>query len=244
MRSSGSSFTQHTWTPQPSGQTGSGKSFSMTGVRDDKELRGIIPNSFEHIFQHIARASTNERYLVRTSYLESMSIGVLRRLSASKTSTLTLNEIPFGRTTVYNEEIRDLLVAQTKRLELKEHPDTGVYVKDLSTFVVKDFSEIERLLDVGAKNRSVGATLMNAESSRSHSIFTITIEASEKGADGEERLRMGKLHLVDLAGSERQSKTGATGDRLKVGMCCVVCMNHARINEMDRVPTCIGSGKD
>lgn len=56
---------------------------------------------------------------------------------------------------------------------------------------------------------------MNATSSRSHSIFTITIESSEMGEDGQEHYKVGKLHLVDLAGSERQSKTGATGDRLK-----------------------------
>ncbi|CAB4008592.1 kinesin KIF3A isoform X2 [Paramuricea clavata] len=56
---------------------------------------------------------------------------------------------------------------------------------------------------------------MNEHSSRSHAIFTITIERSEKGADGQQHVRMGKLHMVDLAGSERQSKTGATGQRLK-----------------------------
>lgn len=56
---------------------------------------------------------------------------------------------------------------------------------------------------------------MNAESSRSHSIFTVTVEACEIGSDGENHIRAGKLNMVDLAGSERQSKTGATGDRLK-----------------------------
>jgi kinesin family protein 3/17 len=64
----------------------------------------------------------------------------------------------------------------------------------------------------GKRNRSVGATLMNATSSRSHSIFTIVIECAENSGD---HIRVGKLNLVDLAGSERQSKTGATGDRLK-----------------------------
>ena len=65
------------------------------------------------------------------------------------------------------------------------------------------------------KNRSVGATNMNAVSSRSHSLFQITIERSELGADGKQHIRAGKLNLVDLAGSERIAKTGATGDRLK-----------------------------
>jgi hypothetical protein len=70
---------------------------------------------------------------------------------------------------------------------------------------------------VGKKNRQVGATAMNADSSRSHSIFTVTVEmvtmpeAGQEGGQGGGALRMGKLNLVDLAGSERQSKTGATG---------------------------------
>nr|CAD7435904.1 unnamed protein product [Timema monikensis] len=61
----------------------------------------------------------------------------------------------------------------------------------------------------------VGATAMNETSSRSHAIFTITIENGDVGEDGKQHIKMGKLHLVDLAGSERQSKTGATGLRLK-----------------------------
>lgn len=86
-------------------------------------------------------------------------------------------------------------------------------------------------LQVGRKNRSVGATWMNQDSSRSHSVFTITVESADKAAatassspdtggrtsasGGSNTVRVGKLNLVDLAGSERQSKTGATGDRLK-----------------------------
>lgn len=70
-------------------------------------------------------------------------------------------------------------------------------------------------MSIGNKNRSVGSTNMNEQSSRSHAIFSVTVECSDKGPDGAQRIRVGKLHLVDLAGSERQSKTGATGIRLK-----------------------------
>merc|ERR1719356_2374773 len=70
-------------------------------------------------------------------------------------------------------------------------------------------------MNKGWKNRSTGATNMNAESSRSHSIFTITIEMMSTGAGDSSHIRKGKLNLVDLAGSERQAKTGAAGDRLK-----------------------------
>ena len=64
-------------------------------------------------------------------------------------------------------------------------------------------------MEVGKKNRRAAATAMNPSSSRSHSIFTITVETSEMGADGENHIRVGKLNLVDLAGSERQAKTHA-----------------------------------
>lgn len=100
--------------------------FSL-GVRTDPELRGVIPNSFSHVFTHISR-SQDEQYLVRASYLE-----------------------------IYQEEIRDLLSKEyEKRLELRERPDTGVYVKDLSSFVAKSVKEIEHVMTVGNKNRAVG----------------------------------------------------------------------------------------
>nr|AAH45542.1 KIF3A protein [Homo sapiens] len=169
------------------GQTGTGKTFTMEGVRAIPELRGIIPNSFAHIFGHIAKAEGDTRFLVRVSYLG-----------------------------IYNEEVRDLLGKdQTQRLEVIERPDVGVYIKDLSAYVVNNADDMDRIMTLGHKNRSVGATNMNEHSSRSHAIFTITIECSEKGIDGNMHVRMGKLHLVDLAGSERQAKTGATGQRLK-----------------------------
>uniref|UniRef100_A0A7N8XST4 Kinesin-like protein n=1 Tax=Mastacembelus armatus TaxID=205130 RepID=A0A7N8XST4_9TELE len=169
------------------GQTGTGKTFTMEGVRAVPELRGIIPNSFAHVFGHIAKAEGDTRFLVRVSYLE-----------------------------IYNEEVRDLLGKdQMQRLEVKERPDVGVYIKDLSGYVVNNADDMDRIMTLGHKNRSVGATNMNEHSSRSHAIFTITIECSEKGVDGNQHVRMGKLHLVDLAGSERQGKTGATGQRLK-----------------------------
>eukprot|EP01135_Chromosphaera_perkinsii_P006664 Nk52_evm66s554 gene=Nk52_evmTU66s554 len=168
------------------GQTGTGKTFTMEGVRKDPELRGLIPNAFEHIYTSIAR-SQDKQFLVRASYLE-----------------------------IYQEEIRDLLSKdQKKKLSLKEKPDVGVYVKDLSSFVVRNSKEINQVMSVGNKNRSVGATNMNEHSSRSHAIFVINVECSEVGLDGDNHIRAGKLNLVDLAGSERQAKTGSVGERLK-----------------------------
>ncbi|XP_051844300.1 kinesin-like protein KIF17 isoform X2 [Antechinus flavipes] len=168
------------------GQTGSGKSFTMQGLPDPPTQRGIIPRAFEHIFESV-QCAENTKFLVRASYLE-----------------------------IYNEDIRDLLGADTKqKLELKEHPEKGVYVKGLSMHTVHSVAQCERIMEMGWKNRSVGYTLMNKDSSRSHSIFTISIEIYAVDERGKDHLRAGKLNLVDLAGSERQSKTGATGERLK-----------------------------
>ncbi|KAK9534093.1 hypothetical protein VZT92_009164 [Zoarces viviparus] len=168
------------------GQTGTGKTHTMQGVSNDPEMRGVIPNSFQHIFTQISRTQ-NQKYLVRSSYLE-----------------------------IYQEEIRDLLCRDNNRkLELKENPDFGVYVKDLSSVVTKNATEIEHVMNLGNQSRSVGFTNMNERSSRSHAIFLITVECSEAGPDGEDHIRVGKLNMVDLAGSERQSKSGAKGLRLK-----------------------------
>lgn len=168
------------------GQTGTGKTYTMAGNPDSPQTKGIIPNAFAHIFGHIAKAKDNQKFLVRVSYME-----------------------------IYNEEVRDLLGKDVnKSLEVKERADIGVFVKDLSGYVVHNADDLENIMKLGNKNRVVGATKMNLESSRSHAIFSITVESSEL-ADGIQHVKMGKLQLVDLAGSERQSKTQATGIRLK-----------------------------
>ncbi|XP_050100574.1 osmotic avoidance abnormal protein 3 [Anopheles aquasalis] len=186
------------------GQTGCGKSHTMQGTTYNMSAAdpnnanniGIIPRSFEHIFEAISLAN-EVRYLVLVSYLE-----------------------------IYNETIRDLLqpaqsspsgTGTASSLPIKEVPGEGVMVQNLSLHAVHGMKECIELLELGAKNRMVGATLMNIESSRSHSIFTISLEQMSTSVTGTEgaAIKRGKLNLVDLAGSERQSKTGATGDRLK-----------------------------
>lgn len=166
-------------------------------------MKGIIPKSVRHIFGFIdGDDNGGKKFLVRCSYLE-----------------------------IYNENIIDLLSKvvggdkqkkkgnpmqkEQESLKIKEDPDKGIYVHDLTQVIVKTVPELERLLDAGVKNRKVGETAMNKDSSRSHSIFTVLIETSEVGQTGETIFKQGKLNLVDLAGSERQSKTQATGDRLK-----------------------------
>ena len=74
---------------------------------------------------------------------------------------------------------------EAQKLELKEHPEKGVYVKDLRQVIVKSIPEIERHMDAGTENRMTGETAMNKDSSRSHSIFTIYVETMETDAAGE-----------------------------------------------------------
>ncbi|XP_068270673.1 kinesin-like protein KIF17 isoform X2 [Nyctibius grandis] len=165
------------------GQTGSGKSFTMQGIEDPSTQKGIIPRAFEHIFESVQRAE-NAKFLVRVSYLE-----------------------------IYNEDIRDLLGADTKqKLELKQHPEKAANVKGLSLHTVHSVLECEEIMEKGWRNRAVGSTLMNKDSSRSHSILTVNMEIGKRGQD---HLRAAKLNLVDLAGSERPSKTGRTAERLR-----------------------------
>ncbi|CDQ91296.1 unnamed protein product [Oncorhynchus mykiss] len=175
------------------GQTGTGKTYTMQGVWLEPERRGVIPNAFEHVFTQISRSSADRQYLVRASYLE-----------------------------IYREEIRDLLDPNMhaphvpnvhthtyRTLELRESPESGVYVRDLTSCVCKSVKEIQELMNLGNQVRSVGATDMNEHSSRSHTLFLITVECSLPGPDGRQHIRVGRLNLVDLAGSERQAKTGA-----------------------------------
>ena len=145
----------------------------MLGYPEVPELRGIIPNCFNHIFGFIDANTDGTKFLVRCSYLE-----------------------------IYNEEIHDLLVdngrKDPQKLELKEDPNRGLFVKDLNCIIVKTIPEMEKAMIFGTNNRKVAATNMNDTSSRSHSIFTCYIETASQ-VNGEQRIKAGKLNLVDLA---------------------------------------------
>jgi hypothetical protein len=146
-----------------------------------EEDRGIIPKSIRHIFGFIDGADKETKFLVRCSYLE-----------------------------IYNEKVLDLLSSAKEKegLQIKEDPQKGPYVKDLTTVITKNVTETEKALFAGLRGRKVGETAMNKDSSRSHSIFTIYIEtAIDDPITGKQKIKAGKLNLVDLAGSERQSKT-------------------------------------
>ncbi|XP_054637396.1 kinesin-like protein KIF13A isoform X3 [Dunckerocampus dactyliophorus] len=171
------------------GQTGSGKSFSMMG---NGEQPGLIPRLCCSLFERVhIDANEAHTFKVEVSYME-----------------------------IYNEKVRDLLDPKGSRqsLKVREHKVLGPYVDGLSQLAVTSFEDIEVLMSEGNKSRTVAATNMNEESSRSHAVFSIIVTQTlydlQSGNSGE---KVSKMSLVDLAGSERVSKTGAAGERLKEG---------------------------
>ena len=85
----------------------------------------------------------------------------------------------------------------------------SVFVRGLEEEIVSTANEIYKILEKGSAKRRTAETLLNKQSSRSHSIFSITIHIKENTPEGEEMIKCGKLNLVDLAGSENISRSGA-----------------------------------
>uniref|UniRef100_A0A4W4FAN2 Kinesin-like protein n=1 Tax=Electrophorus electricus TaxID=8005 RepID=A0A4W4FAN2_ELEEL len=179
------------------GQTGTGKTFTMEGERTPNEeftweedpLAGIIPRTLHQIFEKLT--SNGTEFSVKVSLLE-----------------------------IYNEELFDLLSPTpdvTERLQLFDDPRNkrGVIVKGLEDIMVHNKNDVYQILERGAAKRKTASTLMNAYSSRSHSVFSVTIHMKEVTLDGEELVKIGKLNLVDLAGSENIGRSGAVDKRAR-----------------------------
>lgn len=128
---------------------------------------------------------------------------------------------------LYNEEIIDLLDPYNKSKVYKIHEDTlgGICVSGCTTTPILGPNDALRCLQQGALARTTASTQMNAQSSRSHALFTLLIRRTrvmspeETGMDsGDLETLTSKFHFVDLAGSERLKRTGATGDRAREGI--------------------------
>ncbi|XP_025204037.1 kinesin-like protein KIF11 [Melanaphis sacchari] len=177
------------------GQTGTGKTFTMEGDRlngqssvswNKDPISGIIPRALSHMFDELRLLQVE--HTVRASFLE-----------------------------LYNEEIFDLLSCSEepsqKSLRIFEEKKGSVIVRGLEEVIVSNKNEVYKLLEKGSKRRQTAATLMNAQSSRSHTIFTITVHIKESTIENEDIVRVGKLNLVDLAGSENIGRSGAMDRR-------------------------------
>ena len=211
------------------GQTGAGKTYSMQGMTsssdgsagmgDDDDVvmmdedeenddavgaedmdgahAGLIPRVLKRLFKRVdderaaaMHAGGNAEFEVKCSYLE-----------------------------IYNETLRDLLMSgeyDGPAPNIREDGKRGTFVENLLEERVVGAEQTYEAFLRGAANRRVGQTNMNADSSRSHSVFTISVTSTVKSdASAPTTKKSALLHLVDLAGSERQKSTDAAGERLK-----------------------------
>ncbi|KAK2980292.1 hypothetical protein RJ640_024996 [Escallonia rubra] len=181
------------------GQTGTGKTYTMEGGGRKKNGEfpsdaGVIPRAVRQIFDILE--AQNAEYNMKVTFLE-----------------------------LYNEEISDLLAPEEcakfiddkskKPIALMEDGKGGVLVRGLEEEIVTTANEIYKILEKGSAKRKTAETLLNKQSSRSHSIFSITIHIKECTPEGEEMIKCGKLNLVDLAGSENISRSGAREGRAR-----------------------------
>ena len=181
------------------GQSGSGKTFSMLGPEEVteilvnkseaippevEEMFGILPRATFHIFESMKEGQDKgTKYEVRVSYIE-----------------------------VYNEMINDILACPTNtNLKLREFPNQGMCVIGMLENVANTPEAVFEAISAGTANRIVCSTGQNARSSRSHTVFIISMD--QVLLDG--TVKKSKINLVDLAGSEKLSKTGAQGQALK-----------------------------
>ncbi|OCH94988.1 kinesin-domain-containing protein [Obba rivulosa] len=194
------------------GQTGTGKTYTMQGdlsttlMGNPSAQAGMIPRVLFRLFHQLESSGTD--YSVKISFVE-----------------------------LYNEELRDLLAPELAapmgsiqpmgmgaskdsggQGNLKIFDDTtkkGVFIQGLEEAGVKDATDALALLVKGSQRRQIAATKFNDHSSRSHSVFSITVHMKETSSVGDDLLKVGKLNLVDLAGSENIGRSGAENKRAR-----------------------------
>eukprot|EP00826_Nyctotherus_ovalis_P034572 TRINITY_DN2894_c0_g2_i3.p1 TRINITY_DN2894_c0_g2~~TRINITY_DN2894_c0_g2_i3.p1 ORF type:complete len:710 (-),score=229.01 TRINITY_DN2894_c0_g2_i3:143-2272(-) len=165
------------------GQTSSGKTYTMQGDLDDPEIKGIIPRLVDALFERIEKMGNKVEFTIRAGMIE-----------------------------IYNEKLKDLLNTSNDSLSVREEKQKGVFLENLTEESISSADEVYDLMRSGNGNRAVGCTNMNAQSSRSHSIFVLNLTINDLESFS---CKTSVLHLVDLAGSEVIAKTGATGKTLE-----------------------------
>ncbi|CUA77623.1 Kinesin-like protein bimC [Aspergillus nidulans FGSC A4] [Rhizoctonia solani] len=191
------------------GQTGTGKTYTMQGdlsptlTGNPSADAGIIPRTLHKLFLHLENSTSD--YSVKVSFVE-----------------------------LYNEELRDLLASEFKEPSANAQPmgiasgsgssglkifddvaKKGTFIQGLEEAHVRDAQDAIEILRKGSERRQIAATKFNDHSSRSHSIFTLTVHTKETSSDGNDLIKTGKLNLVDLAGSENIGRSGAENKRAR-----------------------------
>ncbi|KAG7338295.1 kinesin motor domain containing protein [Nitzschia inconspicua] len=180
------------------GQTGSGKTHTMQGCGNGP-MRGIIPRAVEKILDQARSLNQHKwNFTVSASFLE-----------------------------IYNEDLKDLLISMksskgsssSEKLSIKRNREGRSYVDGLAQIPIDvndplaGMQQLDALMGVAARSRSVASTKMNSQSSRSHSVFMLHLNGfnEESGATVN-----GALNLCDLAGSERLDRSGAGADAVRL----------------------------
>ena len=191
------------------GQTGAGKTFTMQGPEglegsrrgeeEKQSQRGLIQRTFERVFNLVERSAT---------------VG-------SASGTKVESNCSCNYLQIYNEQVQDLLNPSSESTVLiREDRDGLVHVEGAKAEVLTSAQQAYKMFQRGNKNRKVGSTALNSESSRSHAVFVIhletTLTSGTKGSDDfQVARRFSSLYLVDLAGSERQRQSQTKGQSLK-----------------------------
>ncbi|KAL4559566.1 hypothetical protein LXL04_031709 [Taraxacum kok-saghyz] len=189
------------------GQTGSGKTYTMgTGFKDGYQA-GLIPQAMTALFNKIKTLQDKIEFQLHVSFIEILKEEV-RDLLDSK------SEITHGQNGKLNSPGKP-------PIQIRETSNGVITLAGSTECSIKTLKEMSDCLEHGSLSRATGSTNMNNQSSRSHAIFTITLEQMSKTDSNDsmcDEYLCAKLHLVDLAGSERAKRTGSDGMRFKEGV--------------------------
>ncbi|EOX91508.1 P-loop containing nucleoside triphosphate hydrolases superfamily protein isoform 1 [Theobroma cacao] len=201
------------------GQTGSGKTYTMGTAMKDGCQTGLIPQVMNALFKKIETLKHQTEFQLHVSFIEILKEEVRDLLDSE----------PVSKSVTPNGNAVKVTVPGRPPIQIRESSNGVITLAGSTEVAVTTLQEMATCLEQGSISRATGSTNMNNQSSRSHAIFTITLEQMCKiqsvssGNDtldndmGEEYL-CAKLHLVDLAGSERAKRTGSDGLRLKEGI--------------------------
>ena len=164
------------------GQTASGKTYTMEGIPSDENLKGIIPRMMKFVFEIINSQSSEVEFSVKCQYYQ-----------------------------IYNEKVQDLIDTRKSDLSIREDKNKGIWVGECTEEYIESEEEMLNFFNKGTENRIVSSTKMNSISSRSHSIFSVTIYQRNVITESS---KTGKIYFVDLAGSEKMSKAGVEGNTM------------------------------
>lgn len=201
------------------GQTGSGKTYTMgTGFKDGCQT-GLIPQVMGALFNKIETLKHQTEFQLHVSFIEILREEVRDLLDSASES----------KSVVANGHAGKVAVPGKSPIQIREASNGVITLAGSTEVAVSTLQEMAACLEQGSLCRATGSTNMNNQSSRSHAIFTITLEQMRKlhsvspvndtpDEDMGEEYFCAKLHLVDLAGSERAKRTGTDGLRLKEGI--------------------------